>query len=93
MMRPHSVPCSIATWPPASRPCVEYSAGELRSRADRELAFARPQLLIAALGRPSIERGEMLTQGLLDPAFRIYWDEMDRCRSARAYWALLHVTV
>jgi hypothetical protein len=35
----------------------------------------------------------MLTPGLLDPAFRIYWDEMDRCRSARAYWALLHVTV
>ena len=35
----------------------------------------------------------MLTLGLLDPAFRIYWDEMDRCRSARAYWALLHVTV
>ena len=35
----------------------------------------------------------MLTPGLLDPAFRIYWDEMDRCRSVRAYWALLHVTV
>jgi len=35
----------------------------------------------------------MLTPGLLDRAFRIYWDEMDRRRSARAYWALLHVTV
>jgi len=35
----------------------------------------------------------LLTPGLLDPAFQIYWDEMDRCRSARAYWALLHVTV
>lgn len=35
----------------------------------------------------------MLTPGILDPAFRIYWDEMDRCCSARTYWALLHVTV
>jgi hypothetical protein len=35
----------------------------------------------------------MLTAGVLDSAFRIYWDEMDRCRSGRTYWALLHVTV
>ena len=35
----------------------------------------------------------MLTSRLLDPAFRIYWDEMDLCRPVRAYWALLHVTV
>lgn len=26
-------------------------------------------------------------------AFTIYWDNMDRCRDAGAYWALLHVTV
>src|SRR6266496_3477739 len=35
----------------------------------------------------------MLTPGKLDGAFKIYWDEMKRCRTGRAYWALLHVTV
>ena len=35
----------------------------------------------------------MLTPGSLDSAFQIYWDEMDRCRAARTYWALLHVTI
>ncbi len=35
----------------------------------------------------------MLTHGKLGPAFDIYWDDMDRCRKAGAYWSLLHVTV
>lgn len=35
----------------------------------------------------------MLTPGSLDSAFRLYWDEIECCRSARAFWALLHVTV
>ena len=26
-------------------------------------------------------------------AFQLYWDDMERCRQAKAYWALLHVTV
>jgi hypothetical protein len=29
----------------------------------------------------------------LATAFRPYWDDMDRCRTAKAYWSLLHVTV
>ena len=35
----------------------------------------------------------MLAPNALRNAFRIYWNEMDRCISGRAYWALLHVTV
>ena len=35
----------------------------------------------------------MLSIGELEKVFATYWDEMDRCRSARAYWALLHITV
>ena len=34
----------------------------------------------------------MLTPGLLNNAFR-NWDEMDRCRRGRTYWALLHIVV
>lgn len=29
----------------------------------------------------------------LESAFNIYWQDMEICRSAKAYWALLHVTV
>src|SRR5258706_13882456 len=29
----------------------------------------------------------------LRTAFRMYWDDMDRCRNGNAYWSLLHVTV
>lgn len=35
----------------------------------------------------------MLTPGTLQTAFKMYWDDMDRCRNAKAYWSLLHVTV
>lgn len=35
----------------------------------------------------------MLTSGKLVEAFRPYWEDMERCRTAKAYWALLHVTV
>jgi hypothetical protein len=35
----------------------------------------------------------MLAKGIINPKFRLYWDEMDRCQSTRTYWALLHVTV
>jgi len=35
----------------------------------------------------------MLAPGNLQTALNTYWDEMTRCRSAGAYWALLHVTV
>lgn len=35
----------------------------------------------------------MLTPGALATAFQTYWDEMERCRLARAYWSLLHVCV
>ena len=35
----------------------------------------------------------MLQTGDLDQAFQTYWDDMDRCRQAKAYWSLLHVTV
>jgi hypothetical protein len=34
----------------------------------------------------------MLKTGVLDAAFRIYWDEMQLCRDSRTYWSLLHVT-
>jgi len=34
----------------------------------------------------------MLTSGTLDAAFAVYWDDMQRCREAKAYWSLLHVT-
>src|SRR2546428_896437 len=37
--------------------------------------------------------GAPLALGSLDKAFQIYWDEMDRCRKHKAYWALLHDTV
>ena len=35
----------------------------------------------------------MLKQKLLDKAFQTYWEDMERCRGAKAYWCLLHVTV
>ncbi len=35
----------------------------------------------------------MLAPGQLATAFGVYWREMERCRQAKAYWALLHVTV
>jgi hypothetical protein len=35
----------------------------------------------------------MLTPGELDNVFQMYWDDMERCRTGRAYWSLLHVTV
>jgi hypothetical protein len=35
----------------------------------------------------------MLTPGELDNVFQMYWDDMGRCRTGRAYWSLLHVTV
>jgi hypothetical protein len=35
----------------------------------------------------------LLQAGELNRAFGIYWDEMDLCRRAGTYWALLHVTV
>lgn len=35
----------------------------------------------------------MLSVGCLQDAFQTYWDEMARCRTTSAYWALLHVTV
>lgn len=35
----------------------------------------------------------MLAVGSLSSTFKIYWDDMKRCRTGRAYWALLHVTV
>jgi len=31
--------------------------------------------------------------GELKRVFETYWDEMERCRKAQAYWSLLHVTV
>jgi hypothetical protein len=31
--------------------------------------------------------------GDLSNAFHVYWEEMKRCRTAKTYWALLHVTV
>ncbi len=35
----------------------------------------------------------MLTPGQLHAAFNMYWNDMDRCSTAGAYWSLLHVTV
>ena len=35
----------------------------------------------------------MTTPGNLEVALRIYWDDMDLCRDAKAYWSLLHVTI
>ena len=35
----------------------------------------------------------MLTLGALDKTFRMYWEDMERCRAGGAYWSLLHVTV
>ena len=35
----------------------------------------------------------MLIPGSLQAALATYWDEMDRCRTSGAYWALLHITV
>jgi hypothetical protein len=35
----------------------------------------------------------MLQSGKLTHAFQTYWDDMARCRQAKAYWSLLHVTV
>jgi hypothetical protein len=35
----------------------------------------------------------MTISGDLNTEFEIYWDNMNRCRNAGAYWALLHVTV
>jgi hypothetical protein len=34
----------------------------------------------------------MLQTGILGKAFSTYWDDMDKCRVAKAYWSLLHVT-
>jgi len=35
----------------------------------------------------------MLSPGALNSSFATYWSELDRCRAAGAYWALLHLTV
>lgn len=35
----------------------------------------------------------MLKPGLLKNTFQTYWTDVDRCRAAKAYWSLLHVTV
>ena len=35
----------------------------------------------------------MLTPGSPGQAFSAYWQDMDRCRNARAFWSLLHVTI
>jgi hypothetical protein len=35
----------------------------------------------------------MLQRGTLTAAFQTYWVDMDKCRTAKAYWSLLHVTV
>jgi hypothetical protein len=34
-----------------------------------------------------------MLQDQLNEAFKLYWKDMDLCRSAGAYWSLLHVTV
>jgi hypothetical protein len=39
-----------------------------------------------------LEAKKMLQPGILTPAFQPYWDDMERCRQAKAYWSLLHVT-
>ncbi len=36
---------------------------------------------------------ETLKAGQLDEGFKLYWEEMNRCRTSGTYWALLHVTV
>lgn len=38
-------------------------------------------------------RWTMLNANDLEEAFNTYWDDMARCRTAKAYWSLLHVTV
>jgi hypothetical protein len=35
----------------------------------------------------------VLKPGQLGDAFQIYWQDMERCRTGKAYWSLLHVTV
>jgi hypothetical protein len=35
----------------------------------------------------------MLKLGLLADAFQTYWNDVEKCRAAKAYWSLLHVTV
>lgn len=35
----------------------------------------------------------MLARGSLHSAFKVYWADLELCRSAKAYWALLHLTV
>jgi hypothetical protein len=35
----------------------------------------------------------MLPAGKLEEVFALYWQDMERCRRAGAFWSLLHVTV
>jgi len=35
----------------------------------------------------------MLQTGNLDEVFQTYWGDMEKCRQAKAYWSLLHVTI
>jgi hypothetical protein len=35
----------------------------------------------------------LLKPGDLSKAFKVYWDDAERCCKAKAYWCLLHVTV
>jgi hypothetical protein len=35
----------------------------------------------------------VLQPGMLGAAFKVYWEDMDKCRTAKAFWSLLHVTV
>jgi hypothetical protein len=53
------------------------------------LPAAEPQ----AIGRQDLEGPLMLQPGTLTAAFLTYWADMDRCRTAKACWSLLHVTV
>jgi hypothetical protein len=35
----------------------------------------------------------MLAPGKLTTALQPYWDDMEKCRQAKAFWSLLHVTI
>jgi len=35
----------------------------------------------------------MIAPGQLNATFAMYWNDMDKCRNAGAYWSLIHVTV
>lgn len=86
---------------------VDAGAFAQENGVDRELTNGRTQAALARrpanravrlynVGPTRITHSDvttMLTIGRLEQIFQIYWKDMNSCRTGKAFWSLLHVTV